>query len=196
MENEVIDEKIPAEGGEPSTPETEPSDETTEEPTIPHTRVKEMVSKAEVKGREEALRELMDKPEVSEPAPETSEKEEAITLLRKAVRDEVMPLFTRQQVETFLDKNPEALNYVDKIKNLRSENPNLTWDQALKLASYDDKVKTQEAKEAAAKQQSIEKKKAAVTEKPKAGVPPKEKPLSEMSSAEIEKELEKKFTRS
>lgn len=189
----------------------EQTDIVEDENSIPHSRVKEMTEKARAKGREEALRELLEehksvpksdeikKEKETKSEYDTPEAKAAIDIIEQAVSRQLEPLkrdAAKRDVETFLDSNPDALNYIDKIKRLRQENGNLNWDQAYKIAAYDDKMKQKLEKESQRAQESIQRKSSAQTEKPSGKIQEK-KPDSlnerimnrNVSLAEIEREL-------
>ncbi len=218
MENEQVVETTPVEGaGESATSQEESTQpeqnesEQTSEPTIPHGRVKEMVDKAKLKGREEALRELLKEEDTSHSQPEPvqpkaqpqplNEREEAVKILRDVVRQEVSPILARQEAEKFLENNPDSLEYIDKIKALRKENKGLNWDQAYKLASYEDKLASAKTVGVKQREQNIVAKQAAATEKP-GNVPPPQKKQSfaervkdrRVPLSQIEQELKQKLT--
>jgi len=186
-----------------ATEKTEEPNEEKNENAIPHSRVKEMEQKAYEKGKEEALKKLLAEQETkSEPekkeedSGETDERAEAMKVLRDAIKAEVGPYLTRQEVKDFLESNPDAVNYTDQIKSLRANNPKLGWEEAYKLASFDDKLKAAESKGVSVGEQSLAAKEGARTEKPSSAPPPKSsKPLSEklmdrnIPLADLEKEL-------
>lgn len=190
--------------------ETQPSESSTEKQEvqpekdgqgIPHARVKEMVERAKVKGREEAMAELLEeREEVKEtPKTETTETDEARKILKETVSDALKPYFIRQEVDKFLDKTPDALNYIDDIKSLRKRTPGLSWEDAYKLASHEDKIR--EASQKREEKKMAEVKSEAQTEKPSPETPRKETSLadkfkdSKVKSEDLKKELEQELKR-
>jgi len=171
---------------------------------IPHDRVKKMVENAKAKGKEEALKELIDEDKTEEPkaAPEvnsSNELEQAEQIIQKAVDRGMKPYMVRQEVEKFLENNPDSLQYIDSIKGLKKDNPNLSWEDAFKLASHEDKLA--EAKTESEAKQVDASKPAAQTEKPMAETPKEERPFeekimdTEVPLADIEKELNEKLSK-
>jgi len=167
------------------------SEEVSEENRIPHSRVKEMTEREYQRGREEALRELLkdnDDKQVpqSEPKGEPSEREEAMKVLREAVRAEIGPYLSKQEIKEFLDSTPDADKYVKEIKELRVKNPSLDWKSAYKLASFDDKLKEASQKGIEEGFKGVAERKSAITEKPVATTSAREKtPLEQLAAGEI-----------
>jgi len=89
-------------------------------------------------------------------------------VLEDSIKKVVSPYFIKQEVKEFLDKNPDAVKYVDQIKSIRANNPKLGWNDALKLASFDDKLRSAESKGIERGESGIAAKEAAITEKPSA----------------------------
>jgi len=184
MLEEGIDVKAPeAEASEPteSSPVEQDSvpEEGGDENKIPHSRVKEMEKKAFDRGREEALKKLLSEQqsESSESVAESEEveasvpdeKTEAMKILREAIKAEIDPLkkdIIKREVQDFLGNNPDAVEYVDKIKDLRAGNPKLSWEEAYKLSSFDDKMKAAESRGVERGETGVAAKEAATTEKP------------------------------
>jgi len=162
-----------------SSPDTqEPTEETKESPQgeenrIPHSRVQEMEQKAYEKGKQEAIDKLVEKKEsettLEEPTPDpvnTDDVKAAEDLIERTVKKVVEPHFIRQNAEKFISDNPDALNYIDKIKDIKGQNKDLNWDQAYKLASFDDKLAGAEARGVERAEAGIASKESAQTMKP------------------------------
>jgi len=159
-----------------------------EENAIPHSRVKEMVSKARDEAYQKALKELTSeelKEELQKeelPEVDTGETEQAEQILDKIIGKHLEPVkkqMAQQQVEKFLDSTPDAVNYIDKIKDLRKGNKALNWDDAYKLASFDDKMKQSENNSIEQKEADRTLKQSAQTEKPTAAKQEAPKSLGE-----------------
>jgi len=192
-EKDVTPEETPASESSAEEQEAQPEKKET---GIPHARVKEMVEKAKVKGREEALTDLLEeqKPEKEEKQEDTSnELDQARKIIKEAVDQGMKPYVIRQEVEKFLDKTPDALNYLDTIKTIKRKAPELSWNEAYKLASHEDKMAEAKAEREAKKVDAG--KPAASTEKPAPETPYKGESLAdklknrEVPLADLEKEL-------
>lgn len=152
---------------------------------IPHSRVKEMEQKAYERGRSEAMAKLMAEDKNESPEEKltksdepTDDKSEAMKILREAIRKEVSPLIVRNEVKEFLQENPDAIKYVDGIKDIRRKSPSLSWEQAYKLASFDDKLKAAETKGVDRGLGNVKAKEGAMTEKPVAGKQPQKQDIA------------------
>lgn len=203
---EQVEATVPESAEKPDSKESnDTSDDSTEEPkrenAIPHSRVKEMEEKAYIKGRDEAMKKLLAEQDApseykdAEQQLETDDRTEAIKVLRDAIKAEVGPYISRQEVKDFLENNPDAVNYTDQIKQLRAANTKLGWEEAYKLASFDDKLKAAESKGVEYGERSVAAKEGARTEKPFATTPPSTKSLNDklkdrnIPLVELEKEL-------
>ena len=176
----------------------QPEERSEQDNAIPHSRVKEMVSKAEKKAYEKAVKELAEqqtqpRQSVKEETPD--EEKATVDTLRQIVRQEVSPIMVRAEVRDFLETYPDAINYLDKIKEAKKSNSNLTWEDCYKLSSYEDKVKESEKKGVEKAYKNIETKKSAQTEKQHATtVGGKETPLELLKSGKIStSEFEKRM---
>lgn len=199
MAEEATDVKAPESApAEPSTVETEVSAEQAEasepeskENKLPHSRVKEMTEKSFSEGYEKAMSELLDseQPAVEEAkanvdkAETSDERAEAMKVLEDSIKKVVNPFFMKQEVKEFLEKNPDAVKYTDQIKAARANNPNLSWNDAYKLASFDDKMKSAETRGVERGESGAAAKEAATTEKPAATPPKISKSLEEQISS-------------
>jgi len=182
----------------------ESSDEDGEssENRIPHSRVKAMTEKAYQKGIEAAMRKLVDDG-VSKAGVEVDNEEDlddqqrALKTLEKVVEKVIKPYFIKQDVKEFLSRHDDAVKYLDAIKDVKRKNPSLDWEDAYKLASFEDKMLAAESNGRFTKKQADRSKEKSLTERPISARPePKRsfgEELSKMTSSQIEGALRKKF---
>jgi hypothetical protein len=189
------------ESSETSTGEGEQSAENADN-RIPHTRVKEMTGKAYQKGLEDALRKLVDEHfsnAEKEPSNEDNldEQAKALRTLEKTVEKVVRPYFIKQEVKEFLNRNEDAVKYIDSIKEFKKKNPSLDWEEAYKLSAFDDKMKEAETAGRTKRETVIENREKAKTERPVATRPAPNKPFNEaikgQKSSDIETMIRERF---
>lgn len=143
--------------------------EQNKEGSIPHARVKEMLAHERDKARREFLAEYQNQ-KATRDSSATKESEEDILpkeqlgVLQSYIKKELEPFVAQNEFIQATTKHPDLLEHREAMLEHIRSNPNLTIEQAYKLAKFDSLSETERAKGREEAYATIRKKKEAKVE--------------------------------